>query len=237
MPQTKEDFKQLVADIESQSWYKKPIGFGIAKVDKGQINQDKILQATFPVVNWNENFASAAVFLNALKQSGEDVDTSKSELVFKITDDFLTSCIEAFRPYIPEAKDNAHKNVQVISTLASLPIESGLTGEDYRVVFIFEDKEPESIEVIYLKLYVISSEKAEKHSLNLIDASEKLQTCAWLGNQPIELDWLRSNEILLKLSGKYPTIEMIDKYPKFLQHIIPADAKIIENRSKLRLGE
>ena len=66
------------------------------------------------------------VLLNALKVAGENVDTSKSELVCKISDEFLTSCIEAFRPFIPEAKGDAHKNVQVISTLASLPIDSGL---------------------------------------------------------------------------------------------------------------
>ncbi|MGE3301249.1 MAG: tetrahydrodipicolinate N-succinyltransferase N-terminal domain-containing protein, partial [Arcobacter sp.] len=56
MAYTKDEFKQLVDDIQSQSWYKNPIGFGIAKVDRGQINKDKILQATFPVINWNENF-------------------------------------------------------------------------------------------------------------------------------------------------------------------------------------
>ena len=142
MAYTKEEFKQLVDDIQSQSWYKNPIGFGIAKVDRGQINKDKILQATFPLINWNENFGSAAVLLNALKVAGVDVDTSKSELVCKISDEFLTSCIEAFRPFIPEAKGDAHKNVQVISTLASLPIDSGLSADDYRVVFIFEDVAP-----------------------------------------------------------------------------------------------
>ncbi|RXI24642.1 tetrahydrodipicolinate N-succinyltransferase N-terminal domain-containing protein, partial [Aliarcobacter skirrowii] len=109
---TKDDFKELLSNIQSQSWYKNPIGFGIAKVDRGQLNPDKILQATYPVINWEENYGSAAIFLNALKEAGEEIDTSKSELVFKISDKFLTSCIESFRPYIPEAKGNEHKNVQ-----------------------------------------------------------------------------------------------------------------------------
>ncbi|PKN14373.1 MAG: 2,3,4,5-tetrahydropyridine-2,6-carboxylate N-succinyltransferase [Deltaproteobacteria bacterium HGW-Deltaproteobacteria-24] len=236
MAYTKEEFKQLVDDIQSQSWYKNPIGFGIAKVDRGQINKDKILQATFPLINWNENFGSAAVLLNALKVAGENVDTSKSELVCKISDEFLTSCIEAFRPFIPEAKGDAHKNVQVISTLASLPIDSGLTGDDYRVVFIFEDVAPESTEAVYLKLYALSTGKAALRSLNLTGAFGKLHNCAWVGNQPIELDWLRANEIVLKLSGKYPTIDMVDKFPRFLQHIIPADNTRILETSKVRMG-
>ena len=236
MAYTKEEFKQLVDDIQGQSWYKNPIGFGIAKVDRGQINKDKILQATFPLINWNENFGSAAVLLNALKVAGVDVDTSKSELVCKISDEFLTSCIEAFRPFIPEAKGDAHKNVQVISTLASLPIDSGLSADDYRVVFIFEDVTPESTEAVYLKLYALSTGKAALRSLNLTGAFGKLHNCAWVGNQPIELDWLRANEIVLKLSGKYPNIDMVDKFPRFLQHIIPADNTRILETSKVRMG-
>lgn len=135
MAYTKDDFKQLVTDIQSQDWYKNPIGFGIAKVDRGQLNKDKILQATYPVANWEENYGSAAVLLNALKHSGVEVDTSKSELVCEINDKFLEKCIESFRPYIPEAKGEEHKNVQVISTLASLPIDSGLTADNFKVVF------------------------------------------------------------------------------------------------------
>ena len=236
MAYTKDEFKQLIDDIQSQSWYRNPIGFGIAKVDRGQINKDKILQATFPLINWNENFGSAAVFLNALKVAGENVDTTKSELVFKISDEFLTSCIEAFRPFIPEAKGDAHKNVQVISTLASLPIDSGLTADDYRVVFIFEDVTPETTEAVYLKLYALSTGKAALRSINLTGAFGKLHNCAWIGNQPIELEWLRANEIVLKLSGKYPNIDMVDKFPRFLQHIIPADNTRILDSSKVRMG-
>ncbi|WP_404316933.1 tetrahydrodipicolinate N-succinyltransferase N-terminal domain-containing protein [Malaciobacter canalis] len=236
MAYTKDDFKQLVTDIQSQSWYKNPIGFGIARVDRGQLNKEKILQATFPIVNWEENFGSAAILLNALKESGIEVDTSKSELVCEINDKFLEKCIESFRPYIPEAKGDEHKNVQVISTLASLPIDSGLTSENFKVVFLFEDEAPQSAETVYLKLYALSLGKAKLRSLNLDGAFGKLENCAWIGNQPVELDWLRQNEITLKLSGKYPTIDMIDKFPRFLGHVIPADNTRILETSKVRFG-
>lgn len=85
---TKEEFKAKVEEIQAQSWYRNPIGFGIARVDRGQINKDKILQATFPVINWEENYGSAAIFLDALKQAGENVDTTGSELVCSISDTF-----------------------------------------------------------------------------------------------------------------------------------------------------
>ena len=236
MIKTKEEFKAKVEEIQSQEWYKNPIGFGIAKIDRGQLNQDKILQATYPVVNWNENFGSAAIFMEALKSSGVDIDCSQSELVLDITDEFLANCINSFNPYIDEATGEAHKNVQLISTLSALPRELGLSAEDYKVVFIFEDTNPKSVEAVYLKLYALSTGKAQLRQINLNGAFGLLHNVAWEGNNPIELDWLRANEITLKTTGKYPTIDMVDKFPRFLSHIIPADNTRILDSSKVRFG-
>lgn len=233
---TKEEFKAKVEQIQSQSWYKNPVGFGIARVDRGQLNKNKILQATYPVVNWNENFGSAAIFMDAFKSSGVDIDTSASEAVLDISDDFLTNCIESFRPYLPEAKGDEHKNVQLISSLSTLPRDLGLTADDFKVVFIFEDEAPKSVEAVYLKLYALSTGKAQLRKINLNGAFGLLTNCAWSGTTPIELDWLRANELTLKLTGKYPTIDMVDKFPRFLSHIIPADNTRILDTSKVRFG-
>ncbi len=233
---TKEEFQAKIEDIQSQSWYKNPIGFGIARLDKGQLNPEKILQATYPVVNWKENYGSAAIFMDALKNSGVQIDTSKSELVCDITDDFVFNCIESFRPYIPEAKGEDHKNVQLISTLSALPRELGLGADDFKVVFIFEDEAPKSVESVYLKLYALSTGKAELRQVNLNGAFGLLHNVAWSGNDPIELDWLRANELTLKTTGKYPQIDMVDKFPRFLSHIIPADNTRILDTSKVRFG-
>ena len=233
---TKEEFSAKVKDIQGQSWYKNPLAFGIAKVDRGQLNSDKILQATYPVVNWDENFGSAAVFMEALKMSGVDIDTNKSELVCDISDDFLANSIEMFRPYIPEAKGDDHKNVQLVSTLANLPKELGLNASDYKMVFIFDDANPLCVETAYLKLYALSLGKAQLRKVNLNGAFGLLHNVAWSGNMPIELDWLRANELTLKITGKYPTIDMVDKFPRFLGHIIPQDNTRILDTSKVRFG-
>ncbi len=236
MLETKEEFKAKVADIQSQSWYKNPIGFGIARVDRGQLNSDKILQATYPVVNWNENFGSAAIFMDALQQSGVEVDTNASEQVFNITDDFVANCIKSFNPYIEEAQGDAHKNVQLILNLSALPRELGLSADDFKVVFIFEDTNALSVETAYLKLYALSTGKAPLRTLNLDGIFGLLHNVAWEGNNPIELDWLRANELTLKLTGKYPNIDAVDKFPRFLQHIIPADNTRILDTAKVRFG-
>jgi len=236
MLETQEEFKAKVADIQSQSWYKNPIGFGIARVDRGQLNSDKILQATYPVVNWNENFGSAAIFMDALKESGVEVDTTKSEQVFSITDDFVANCIKSFNPYIEEAEGEAHKNVQLILNLSALPRELGLSADDFKVVFVFADENALSVEAAYLKLNALSTGKAALRSLNLNGIFGQLHNVAWEGNNPIELDWLRANELTLKLTGKYPNIDAVDKFPRFLQHVIPADNTRILESSKVRFG-
>lgn len=233
---TKEEFNAQVSRIQSQSWYRKPLGFGIARVDRGQLNNEKILQATYPVINWNENFGSAAIFLNALIVAGQEISATASEQVFEVSDEFLTECIESFRPFIPEAKGEAHKNVQLVSQLSTLPRDLGLNSSHFKVVFVFEDSAPKSVEAVYLKLYALSLGKAVLRSLNLNGAFGILTNCAWVGNTPIELDWLRANEISLKLSGKYPVVDMIDKFPRFLGHIIPADNTRILDTSKVRFG-
>jgi len=236
MISTKEEFSAKVKSIQEQSWYKNPIGFGIARLDRGQLNNDKVLQATYPVVNWNENFGSAAIFMDALKEAGIEVDTTKSEVVCDINDEILTTCINNFNPYLDEATGDAHKNVQLISTLSALPSELRLSADDFRIVFIFSDDAPKSVETVYLKLYALSTAKADLRSLNLNGAFGLLHNVAWSGNLPFELDWLRANEINLKISGQYPIIDMVDKFPRFLGHIIPADNTRILDSSKVRFG-
>jgi len=233
---TKEEFKVKVEKIQASSWYKKPLGFGIARIDKGQKNTDKVLQATYLVHSWKENYGSAALMLDALKQSGVELDLDKSELSFEISDKFLANCIEDFKPFFPEAKGEHHKNVQVLKALATLPIQSGLSSKDFKVVFIFEDSKPLSVESVYLKLYALSSGKASLRSLDLNGAFGLLENCAWSGNTPIELDWLRENEISLKLVNKYPNITMVDKFPRFLSHVIPSDNTRILDSAKVRFG-
>ena len=227
-----DDFKALVADVEAQSGYKKPIAFGIARVDRGQKSADKILQANFAVVNWNENFGSAAVFIKALQESGVEVDFSGSEFVTTIDDTFVKNAMNAFAPFISEAVGEAHKNVQVIKVLD----EIGDIARDFTITFLFEDDAPKSVEAVYLKLYALSLCKAELRSLNLNGAFGVLSNVAWVGRTPYELEYLRENEIEMKLKGTYPNIDSVDKFPRYLQHIIPADNTRVLDASKVRMG-
>jgi len=227
-----EEFKKLVAETTSQKGYREPVAFGIARVDRGQKNAEKVLQASFPLINWKENFGSVAVFIKALQEAKCDVDFSGSEFVATINDNFVANAMAAFAPYAAEATGDAHRNVQVIKTLANMED----IGKDYRIVFLFEDAAPQSVEAVYLKLYALSLKKAELRKVNLNGAFGILSNVAWVGNTPYELEWLRENEIEMKLNGTYPAVDFVDKFPRFLQHIIPDDNTRILDTSKVRMG-
>lgn len=235
--QTTDAFKALIEDIKSSTdGYKDPLAFGICRVDLGQLNTQKSLQATYPIINWNENFGSAAIFIKALAEQGIKVDFSQNEVVCDINLEFLRSCLNAFTPYSDEAYGDAHKNIQVVSALYSQIVNNGSFEGEFKVTFIFADEALESVEATYLKLYALSQAKVELRSINLNGAFGALPNVAWSNGQPIELDYLREFEIELKLSGEYPHIDFVDKFPRFLQHIIPADNTRILDTSKVRFG-
>ena len=227
-----EEFKTLVAEVTGQEGYREPIAFGIARVDRGQKNVDKVLQANYSLINWGENFGSAAVFIKALQESNCEVDFSGSEFVATVNFNFIANAMSAFAPYLGEATGDAHKNVQVIKALSTMED----IAKHFRITFLFADEASESVEAVYLKLYALSQGKAPLRSLNLDGAFGILSNVAWVGNRPYELEYLRDNEIEMKLNGTFPNIDSVDKFPRYLQHIIPADNTRILEASKVRMG-
>jgi 2,3,4,5-tetrahydropyridine-2-carboxylate N-succinyltransferase len=235
--ETTDAFKALIDDIKtSTDGYKDPLAFGLCRVDLGQLNVEKSLQATYPLINWDENFGSAAIFIRALAEQGVNVDFTQNEVVCDINLEFLRSCLNAFTPYSDEAHGDAHKNIQVVSALYSQIINNGSFEGEFKVCFLFEDGACESVEATYLKLYAISQAKVGLREINLNGAFGALPNVAWSNGQPIELDYLREFEIELKLANEYPHIDFVDKFPRFLQHIIPADNTRILDTSKVRFG-
>jgi len=202
--ETTDAFKALIENVKSTTTgYKDPLSFGICRVDLGQLNIEKTIQATYPLINWNENFGSAAIFINALAEQGVEVDFNESEVVCTINALFLKSCLNAFSPYADEAFGDAHKNIQVVSALYNQIMSNGSLEGEFKVTFIFEDTALKSVEASYLKLYAISQAKVELRSINLNGAFGALPNVAWSNGQPIELEYLREFEIELKLANEY----------------------------------
>lgn len=234
--ETEAAFKACVQEIQNSAGYKNPLAFGICRVDFGQLDSSKILQATYPHINWNENFGSAAIFIKSAQEQGFEIDFNVDEVIIPVTTKFLEGCLNAFTPYADEAFGDAHKNIQVVSALYNQIKERGMRDGEFRLVILFNDVACTSVEGTYLKLYALSTSKAALRSLNLNGAFGALHNVAWSEGQPIELEWLRENEIELKFANEYPKIDFVDKFPRYLQHIIPANNTRVLDDSKVRFG-
>ncbi|ARJ56723.1 tetrahydrodipicolinate N-succinyltransferase N-terminal domain-containing protein [Campylobacter cuniculorum] len=226
--ETKEDFLLLIKQIEQKSGYKKPKAFGIARRDFGQLNKDKVLQATFALVNYEQNYGSAAIILESFMQRGVEIDFKQSEFVQSLKLEDILFILSCFKPFLEE---EGHQNIDLIKI-----IKDKFKEDEFAFVCLFEDEEPKSIESVYLKLYLLSSKKVPLRGLNLNGAFGLLNNVAWSDNTPIELEYLRVNEMRLKMSKQYPKIDFVDKFPRFLAHIIPEDNTRILESSKVRMG-
>ncbi|WP_290456719.1 tetrahydrodipicolinate N-succinyltransferase N-terminal domain-containing protein [Helicobacter rodentium] len=217
------------------------MGFGICYADIGVLS-NKVLQATYPVLNWGENFGSYAI-LESLKQECEVLEDSESELVLGITEEFVIKALEEFAPFLAETQENpnAHKNVAVVLELQRALQEDRIYTENgdfrYRFCALYQDVQCKSVESAYMKLLALSLGKAPLRSLQLDGIFGLLSNVAWSGNVPFELEWLRENEIALKMRGEFPAIDFVDKFPRYLMQVIPQFDNIrLLDTAKTRFG-
>lgn len=229
---TKEEFK-LMVDSKNKS-FKKPLGFGICRVDLGR--DGKVLQATYPVLNWiDENLGSYAVLCSVAKNI---ISSSDSEIVYSVDSSFVNEALSFFEPFLLDSLNDksSHKNIQVLLELQKQD-KLDYKPSIFRFVILYKDKKCESVESAYMKLLALSLGKAKLRSLQLDGIFGLLENVAWSGNTPYELSYLRANEISLKLSGKYPAIDFVDKFPRYLMQVIPQYDNIrLLDSSKTRFG-
>ncbi len=238
----REKFKAFVASIQKSADYKEPLAFGIARVELGQKSQ-AVLSASFPVLNWaGENLGSYAVLCEAARHLTPIV-ASENEAVFEIDTSFVAKALELYEPFLAESLNDtkSHKNIQVVLELRRAILEKRLVNENgkshFRFCIIYRDTKCESVESAYMKLLALSLGKAALRSLVLDGVFGLLSNVAWSGNKPYELEWLRENEIMLKMRGEFPAIDFVDKFPRYLMQVIPQFDNIrLLDTAKTRFG-
>lgn len=226
------DFNEIASEIKAQANWREPLAFSIARIT--QNNEEKTLCADFGVINYKSSFASAAVIINALIKNGVNFDFSQSEIVATLDKSILKDALNPFESLFDEL--DKHANVHALK-IALDEIKEHKKAV-FKVVFLFEDTAPKSVESVYLKLYLLSKNFVKPREINLDGAFKILPNLAWdERGKPYELEYLRKNEIELKMRGKYPNIAFIDKFPRFLSHIVPSnDSTRILDSAKVRLG-
>ena len=206
-----DEFNAFTDEIQKSNIYKEPLAWGFARVEKGRVCPQKSLNATYAVVNFRENFKTLSVMLWAISEiyakNGKKFSLDGSECVFVLNKKIIAKALKIFEFLASEAKGNAHRNLQNLI----------LMGE-----ILEHEKEPEFEFVLTIILDGIFS---------------IMPNLAWDEyGRPLELEWLRENEIWLKMSGVYPKISFVDKFPRFLSHIVPNDSVRILDDAKVRFG-
>ncbi|WP_086289722.1 tetrahydrodipicolinate N-succinyltransferase N-terminal domain-containing protein [Campylobacter devanensis] len=231
-----DDLKKFTDEIRSQAGYKDPIAFAIGRSIKGK--SAKTISVNYAVVNMNENYGSAAVLSWAIEKNGIKIDNSGSEFVAPINSAITADALNIFDFLLDECEGDKHKNVQNLLVVDEILNDGEMENDvEFVVTFLYSDDAPKSVEAVYLKLYLLSLNKAEIRSLNLNGAFGLLPNLAWDSDgNPHELDNLRENEIWLKMKGWYPNIVSVDKFPRYLNHIIPSDNTRILDSAKVRMG-
>lgn len=231
-----DDLKKFTDEIRSQADYKDPIAFAIGRSIKGK--SAKTISVNYAVVNMNENYGSAAVLNWAIEKNGIKIDNSGSEFVAPINSAITADALNIFDFLLDECEGDKHKNVQNLLVIDEILNDGEMENDvEFVVTFLYSDDAPKSVEAVYLKLYLLSLNKAEIRTLNLNGAFGLLPNLAWDSDgNPHELDHLRENEIWLKMKGWYPNIVSVDKFPRYLNHIIPSDNTRILDSAKVRMG-
>ena len=226
------DFNEIDKDIKALSTWRDPLAFSIARITPN--DDGKTLCANFGVINYKSSFVSAGVIINALMKNGVSFDFSQSEVVALLDKNILKDALHPFESLFDEL--DKHANVRALKVALDEIKEHKKAV--FKAVFLFDDSAPQSIESVYLKLYLLSKNFVKPREINLDGAFKILPNLAWDEHgRPYELEYLRKNEIELKMRGKYPNIAFIDKFPRFLSHIVPSsDTTRILDSAKVRLG-
>ncbi|MCW1644174.1 tetrahydrodipicolinate N-succinyltransferase N-terminal domain-containing protein, partial [Campylobacter jejuni] len=95
-----------------------------------------------------------------------------------------------FKPFLEE---DGHQNIDLLKI-----IKDKFKDDNFLLFVFLKIKEPLSVESIYLKLYLLST-KVPLRSINLNGAFGLLSNVAWSDDKPIELEYLRANEMRLKM--------------------------------------
>lgn len=230
-----EDLENFAQNLRREEGYKDPLAFAIGRVNIGQKNTEKAISVDYACVNYKDRYLAAAILLQSLKDEYKiTIDCSQSEVVFRVNEKVIERAIKYLEVYKALAKGNEHRNLQTLYAVEKAMKEK---NGDFCFTFIFADEEVLTLEALYLKLYLLSQNLAPLKSLNLNGAFRILPNLAWdRNNKPWELEYLRENEIELKMSGTYPSIAFVDKFPRYLAHIIPDDSVRILDDAKVRMG-
>ena len=222
---TVEEFKSYVHNIHNEIGYLNPKAFALGVVRK---KNNKILDAYFPLINWESSFGTAAVLYDVLKVSAEE---NKCYSISKKQLDKIYTSFEAFHPELDK-----HLNVSLIKSLQkNFGSKHSYYETEVVAYFLYDDKQDvqDAVEG-YFKLQAISQRHVFPHGLNLTGIFGKLNNVAWTNIGPVFPEDL-SAIITDHIFTNPITVSHIDKFPYLVNYHVPSGVRIASG-SQVRLG-
>lgn len=223
---TVDDFKNLIARIESEENYQQPYAYGLGV---RRSKNGKTMDVTFPLINVEAHLGAAAVIADAADLSGNEngfaiLETSQLEKAY--------NGFACFHDNLAE-----HPNLTMLKAIKdSAKNSAGYADVDVILYFLHDKSQAvETVEEAYFKLQMLSQRLAKPHTLCLDSMFGVLNNIAWSNYGPIlpeDLDKAR----IAHLFDKTPlAITHVDKFPYLVNYHLPSGVRIASG-SQVRLG-
>ncbi|HEX3135508.1 MAG TPA: tetrahydrodipicolinate N-succinyltransferase N-terminal domain-containing protein [Planctomycetota bacterium] len=238
-----DDFKALVTRIESQPDYRRPEAFAVgiasfsmAGLDKPGVvaSPGKILDTWFPLVNFNENFGTAAMLASLTGYR----NGSKS---YYLNQEQIEEALEHFVPFVGDGK--RHANIEVLNDLREFlrggnkPGTGGVVVPRLVTVTFIGEISAKSVDVhdVYLRLHLLSARKVKFHGINLDGVFGLLNNVVWSSEGPFDPEQFDAVRSRLKTRGVEVKVTSIDKFPRMTDYVVPTGVRIAD-ADRVRLG-
>lgn len=226
-PQDADEFKRVVAEVQSSDRYKNPLLFAVGS--RVFTANGTLASVRYPVVNGpGQNTGSAAILVKALGIEPSGVQN------LSLDAQQLAEVLRYFAPFKNDGK--RHANVEVLQAALQQAVAA---GERSPVVatFIFDDIDPQGVEDSTLKLYGLSHRLFKPNQLNLTKIFTKLPNVSWVGDTPMDAEEIDQALVSAAFGGGSYAPHMVDKFPLYVHRINAVKMGVrITDQHKVRLG-
>lgn len=226
-PHSVQDFNEVVAEIEANPGYKRPVAFGIGigRTDK----KGNFLEVFYPCPNFQNNFGTAAIMAHVLGWDGE--------AGFRIVElSQIQEILSYFEPFKDDGKE--HKNIDALHDMRSAMHRGGTSHSRVVVAFIDTiDSAPLTVPDAYLRLHLLSHRLTTPNTINVKPGEliPVLPNVAWTSDGPIAVDEINELLIAARIDGRTLRVFGVDKLPHMLDYVVPSGVRIADT-ARVRLG-
>lgn len=216
-----------VAAMEAKlDGYKPPHAYAVGVATVGP--SGGVLDVSFPHVNCDESWGTAAVLADALDYRD---GTASYEIAQSTLDDAIAALSEI------ATGEGPHHNLDAWKLSGKVAGQPALGGERVVVACIVDNLFQPPVDAIdaYLRLHLLSHRKMIPNSMNLNGLFGQLNTVVWTNLGPFEPEGFEMTRMALRAEGHNVEVNLVDKFPRMLDYVVPSGVRIAD-ANRVRMG-